>query len=153
MINLLTLSANPTKWSNTLKKFVVFCRQIVSMCLTIMSDWRLKNTCRNLFSGNINAILKYEIYYWFLSHFRSMFYLFRNQLVCFYYQNVWKAPVKKWHFKLRCRLWKPKCCNIKSKKYVLSEENNQCNVIKFLFLSIIFHVKLKKKTYFRTKKK
>ena len=30
------------------------------------------------------------------------------------------------------------------KKYVLSEENNQCNVIKFLFLSIIFNVKLKK---------
>ena len=32
------------------------------------------------------------------------------------------------------------------KKHVLSEENNQCNVIKFLFLSIIFNVKLKKKT-------
>ena len=49
-------------------------------------------------------------------------------------------------------LWKPKCCNIKWKTYVLSTENNKCNVIKFLFLSIIFYVKLKKKTYFRTKK-
>ena len=34
---------------------------------------------------------------------------------------------------------------------VLSEENNQCNVIKFLFLSIIFHVKFKK-TLFGTKR-
>ena len=34
---------------------------------------------------------------------------------------------------------------LSEKKYVLSEENNQCNVIKFLFLSIIFNVKLKKK--------
>ena len=47
----------------------------------------------------------------------------------------------------------PNVAIFSEKKYVLSEENNQCNVIKFLFLSIIFHVKLKKKTYFRTKKK
>ena len=31
-----TLSANPTKWSNTLKQFVSFCRRIVWMCLTIL---------------------------------------------------------------------------------------------------------------------
>ena len=37
-----TLSANPTKWSNTLKQFVSFCRRIVWMCLTILQGWRLK---------------------------------------------------------------------------------------------------------------
>ena len=32
------LSANPTKWSNTLKQFVGFCRRIVWVCLTILWD-------------------------------------------------------------------------------------------------------------------
>ena len=36
------LSANPTKWSNTLKQFVGYCRRIVSVCLTILWGWRLK---------------------------------------------------------------------------------------------------------------
>ena len=35
-------SANPTKWSNTLKQFVGCGRQIVCVCLTILRDWRLK---------------------------------------------------------------------------------------------------------------
>ena len=39
----------------------------------------------------------------------------------------------------------PNVAILSEKKYVLSEENNQCNVIKFLFLSIIFNAKLKKK--------
>ena len=33
------LSANPTKRSNTIKQFS---QRIVSMCLTILWDWRLK---------------------------------------------------------------------------------------------------------------
>ena len=37
------LSANPTKWSNTLKQFVGFCRQIVWVYLTILWSWRLKS--------------------------------------------------------------------------------------------------------------
>ena len=36
------LSANPTKWSNTLKQFVGISRQIVCVCLIILWDWRLK---------------------------------------------------------------------------------------------------------------
>ena len=45
------LSANPTKCSNTLKKFAGFCQRIVWVCLTILWGWRFK----------------------WLSHFRSMF--------------------------------------------------------------------------------
>ena len=36
------LGANPTKWSNTLKKFVGFCGRIVWACLTILWGLRLK---------------------------------------------------------------------------------------------------------------
>ena len=36
------LSADPTKWSNTLKQFVGNSQQIVWMCLTILWNWRLK---------------------------------------------------------------------------------------------------------------
>ena len=36
------LSSNPTKWLNTLKQFVGFCRLIVSVCLTILWGWCLK---------------------------------------------------------------------------------------------------------------
>ena len=36
------LSANFTKWSNTLKQFFGFCRRTVSACLIILWDWRLK---------------------------------------------------------------------------------------------------------------
>ena len=42
------LSANPTKWSNTLKQFVGFYRQIVWVCLAILRDWRLKGSIVNL---------------------------------------------------------------------------------------------------------
>ena len=35
------LSANPTKWSNTLNSSAI-CRRIVSVCLTILRGWRLK---------------------------------------------------------------------------------------------------------------
>ena len=36
-VNINSLSANPTKWSNTLKQFVGFCRRIVWVCLTILA--------------------------------------------------------------------------------------------------------------------
>ena len=36
------LSANPTKWSNTLKQFVRGCQRIVGVCLTILWSWRVK---------------------------------------------------------------------------------------------------------------
>ena len=36
------LSANPTKWSNRLKQFLGFCRQIIWVCLIILWGWRLK---------------------------------------------------------------------------------------------------------------
>ena len=36
------LSANFTKWSNTLKQFLRCCRRIVWLCLTILWDWRFK---------------------------------------------------------------------------------------------------------------
>ena len=37
-----SLSANPTKWSSTLKQFVGNSRRIVWVCLTILWGWRLK---------------------------------------------------------------------------------------------------------------
>ena len=36
------LSAKPTKWSNTLKQFVISSRQIVSVCLTILWGWHVE---------------------------------------------------------------------------------------------------------------
>ena len=36
------LSANPTKWLNTLKQFVDFCWRNVWVCLTFLWGWRLK---------------------------------------------------------------------------------------------------------------
>ena len=37
-----TLSANPTKWSSTLRQIVGNYRRIVKMCLTILWDCRQK---------------------------------------------------------------------------------------------------------------
>ena len=69
-----TLSANPTKWSNTLKQFVGCFRQIVWVCLTILWVWCLKGSeisisiedcnCTSKISLSILQILKnvwYEI--------------------------------------------------------------------------------------------
>ena len=36
------LSTNHTKWSNTLKQFIGYCRQIALVYLTILWGWRLK---------------------------------------------------------------------------------------------------------------
>ena len=36
---------------------------------------------------------------WSLTHFQPMFDLCRNQVVGFYYQNIWKTPVEEWYFK------------------------------------------------------
>ena len=36
------VNANSTKWSNTVKQFVGFCRRIVWACLTILWGWSLK---------------------------------------------------------------------------------------------------------------
>ena len=45
------LSANPTKWSNTLKRFNGFCRRIVWVCLTILWGWCLKSSEDHFSSG------------------------------------------------------------------------------------------------------
>ena len=37
------LSANPTKWPNTLKQFVGICRRIARVCFNILWDWCLKD--------------------------------------------------------------------------------------------------------------
>ena len=42
LITLNLLSANSTKWSNTLKQFVAHSQRIVWACLTILWSWRLK---------------------------------------------------------------------------------------------------------------
>ena len=39
----LGLSANSTKWSNTLEQFLGWCRQTVSVCLTFLWGWHPKN--------------------------------------------------------------------------------------------------------------
>ena len=46
------LSAKSTKWPNTLKQFVSYCRRIVWMCLTILWLWHLKvlMSQKNVFS-------------------------------------------------------------------------------------------------------
>ena len=41
------LSANPTKWSNTLKQFISNSLRIVWVCLTILLGWRLKGYLLN----------------------------------------------------------------------------------------------------------
>ena len=46
------LSANPTKWSNTLKQFVDNNGRVVWIYLTILWDWRLRLSyiqCNNAF--------------------------------------------------------------------------------------------------------
>ena len=40
--NINPLSANPTKWSNTLKEFVGNSQRIICARLTILWDWLLK---------------------------------------------------------------------------------------------------------------
>ena len=51
------LSANPTKWSNTLKPFVDSCRRIVWVCLAILWGWCLNSHIRastfNSWSKNV----------------------------------------------------------------------------------------------------
>ena len=41
--DIIPLSTNLTKWSNTLKQFVGNCQQIAWRCLTILRDWGLKS--------------------------------------------------------------------------------------------------------------
>ena len=43
------LSANHSKWSDTLKQFVGCCRQIVSVCVTILWGWCLKGFNEHIF--------------------------------------------------------------------------------------------------------
>ena len=42
---IIPLSANPTKWSNTLKQIVGKSRRIVCVCLTVLWGWCLKVLC------------------------------------------------------------------------------------------------------------
>ena len=51
--NLNPLSANPTKWSNTLKQFIGNGGQIVGVCLTILWGWRIKG--KNIFYRVLNT--------------------------------------------------------------------------------------------------
>ena len=60
-ILLLTLCFNPTKWSNTFKQFVYNSRQIFSVGLTILWDWRL-----TLISLGGNDHLWYILFYNFI---------------------------------------------------------------------------------------
>ena len=42
------VSANPIKWSNTLKQFLASSRRIVWVCLTILWGWRLEGQIKGL---------------------------------------------------------------------------------------------------------
>ena len=53
------LSANPTKWSNTLKQFVGNSRRIVWVCLTILWGWRFKSYWSDTVSFKIPIIKWY----------------------------------------------------------------------------------------------
>ena len=57
-ISVNSLSANPTKRSNTLKQFVGNSRQIVWVCLTILCGWRLKVSLSKTHS--LTKINKYD---------------------------------------------------------------------------------------------
>ena len=62
------LSANPTKWSNTLKQFVGFCRRIVWVYLTFFGGWHSKEQSK--------VFPKW-------THLRSFFYLIEtSRLIC-----------------------------------------------------------------------
>ena len=68
------LSANPTKWSITLKQFFGNSRQIVWVCLTILLGWRLKGWGE----GVINYFLKLHLLMFLLIVFtdaRCVFFL------------------------------------------------------------------------------
>ena len=55
----------------------------------------IKTSIRNTFNTSVCKIY-YEVY---LTHFQVMFDLYRNQVVGFYEQNVWKTPVGECHFR------------------------------------------------------
>ena len=40
----------------------------------------------------------------YLTHFRPMFHLCRNQVIGFYQENAWKAPVEEWHSAIKNQL-------------------------------------------------
>ena len=51
LVTVIPLDTNLIKWSNTLKKFLKFCRRIVWVCLNISWGWRLTLIWVGLFRG------------------------------------------------------------------------------------------------------
>ena len=56
----LYLSANPTKWSITLKQFVDCCRRMVWVCLTILWGWRIKTHPEPIQTSKIDLLLLFS---------------------------------------------------------------------------------------------
>ena len=56
----LYLSANPTKWSVTLKQFVDCCRRMVWVCLTILWGWRIKTHPEPIQTSKIDLLLLFS---------------------------------------------------------------------------------------------
>ena len=73
--------------------------------LTMRNKLKNKNEIdvRYTFQMNVWQFRRSEHATWDLTHFRPMFHLWINQVVGFYWQNVWKTPVEEWHFKERYR--------------------------------------------------
>ena len=52
------LTANSTKWSNTLRQFVGCCRWIVWVCLTILWGWRLIHGTAVKMQNSVSSFIK-----------------------------------------------------------------------------------------------
>ena len=70
------LSANPTRWSNTLKQFVGCCRRVVWVCLTVLWGWRLKKV--KCLTGFYMLLCTIRVYLWKLPKYHCKVNLWTN---------------------------------------------------------------------------
>ena len=94
-------SADPTKWSNTLKQFAGCCRQVVWVCLTILWDWgKVKKVSLHLW-----LILKENIQIIFTTYLAVI----STKQICIYFPKL--KPVSRnfvsfSHAKNQKEIWK-----------------------------------------------
>ena len=103
-IKLNPLSANPTKWSSTIKQFVGFCRRIIWVCLTILWGWHLKGF-REIFIASS------------LTHFEPMFSFIPVLSRVLQLKGKWKE--------ILVRIWFSDICSVKSSANILIKEKDR----------------------------
>ena len=112
------LSANPTKWSNTLKQFVGCWRRLVLACLTILWGWRLKGN-RGVFRTLTKSVIEFyffiidvwnnpKIRIWYRKkiseYYASNFFWCHLELSLIYLESV---SVTSWSSCVSSCVWKP----------------------------------------------